>query len=71
MGHSEITNNNNPSIYTTQHRDLLFPWLGWTGHVGIATTDMMSPAGMNKNADQVIEVLAHRAHIEGQEGLPI
>lgn len=31
------------------------PWLA--GHVGIATTNMMSPAGMRKNADQVIEVL--------------
>lgn len=38
-------------------RDLLFPKLGWVGHVGIATTNMMSPAGMGNNADQVIEVL--------------
>lgn len=38
-------------------RDLLIPGLGWAGHVGIATTNMMSPAGMGNNADQVIEVL--------------
>jgi len=38
-------------------RELLMPGLGWAGHVGIATTNMMSPAGMGKNADQVIEVL--------------
>ncbi|WP_242601997.1 hypothetical protein [Legionella yabuuchiae] len=38
-------------------RDLLIPGLGWAGHVGIATTYMMSPAGMGNNADQVIEVL--------------
>jgi hypothetical protein len=38
-------------------RDLLMPKLGWAGHVGIATTDMMNPEGMKKNADQVIEVL--------------
>lgn len=38
-------------------RDLLFPKLGWIGHVGIATTNMMSPAVMMNNADQVIEVL--------------
>lgn len=38
-------------------RDLIVPKLGWIGHVGIATTNMMSPAGMGNNADQVIEVL--------------
>ena len=38
-------------------RDLLIPGLGWAGHVGIATTNMMSPAGMGNHADQVIEVL--------------
>lgn len=38
-------------------RDLLMPKLGWAGHVAIATTDMLSPEGMKKNADQVIEVL--------------
>jgi hypothetical protein len=38
-------------------RDLLIPGLGWAGHVGISTTYMMSPKGMEKNADQVIEVL--------------
>lgn len=38
-------------------RDLLIPGLGWVGHVGIATTYMMSPEGMGNNADQVIEVL--------------
>ncbi|MDP1602849.1 MAG: hypothetical protein Q8M03_06245 [Legionella sp.] len=38
-------------------RDLFFPGLGWVGHVGIATTYMMSPEGMGSNADQVIEVL--------------
>lgn len=38
-------------------RDLLIPGLGWAGHVGIATTNMTSPVGMGKNADQVIEVL--------------
>jgi len=38
-------------------RDLLILGLGWAGHVGIATTNMMSPAGMGNNADQVIEVL--------------
>lgn len=38
-------------------RELLIPGLGWAGHVGIATTNMASPAGMGNNADQVIEVL--------------
>lgn len=38
-------------------RDLNYKYLGWLGHVGIATTYMMSPKGMEKNADQVIEIL--------------
>ncbi|KTC81718.1 hypothetical protein [Legionella brunensis] len=38
-------------------RDLLVPGMGWLGHVGISTTYMTSPDGMQKNADQVIEVL--------------
>ncbi|KTD24590.1 MULTISPECIES: hypothetical protein [Legionella] len=38
-------------------RDLQIPGLGWAGHVGIATTYMMSPESMKNNADQVIEVL--------------
>ena len=38
-------------------RDLDYWGLGWLGHVGIATTNMMSPAGMGLNADQVIEIL--------------
>ncbi|MFW2535200.1 hypothetical protein [Legionella sp. 28fT52] len=53
-----------PLIYAKQiypaeimGRDLLVPGLGWIGHVGIATTYMMSSAGMSNNADQVIEIL--------------
>lgn len=38
-------------------RDLNVFGLGWVGHVGIATTDMTSPAGMNQNANKVIEIL--------------
>lgn len=53
-----------PLIYAKQiypaevlGRDLNLPGLGWIGHVGISTTYRMSPEGMGKNADQVIEVL--------------
>ncbi len=47
------------SIYPAEilGRDLNYPGLGWLGHVGIATTDMMSAAGMNQPATQVIEIL--------------
>lgn len=38
-------------------RKLLFPSLGWAGHVGITTTDMDSAKGMLQNANKVIEVL--------------
>lgn len=38
-------------------RDLNYPYLGWLGHVGIATANMSSPSGMNQNATQVIEIL--------------
>lgn len=38
-------------------RDLAYPFIGWLGHVGIATVNMSSPSGMNQNANQVIEVL--------------
>lgn len=38
-------------------RDLNYPGLGWLGHVGIATANMMDPGGMNQNASQVIEIL--------------
>lgn len=42
-------------------RNLNFPALGWVGHVGIATRDMMSASGMFKPADQVIEILNEAA----------
>ena len=39
-------------------RDLAYPPpIGWAGHVGIATTDMMDYTGMSSYADQVIEIL--------------
>jgi len=39
-------------------RDLAYPPpVGWAGHVGIATTDMMDYTGMSSYADQVIEIL--------------
>ena len=38
-------------------RDLDYPYLGWLGHVGIATADMSSAKGMLQNANLVIEIL--------------
>ncbi|MDX2346894.1 MAG: hypothetical protein QNK11_08505 [Legionella sp.] len=38
-------------------RDLNYPGLGRLGHVGITTTDMTSLQDMEKDADQVIEIL--------------
>jgi len=39
-------------------RDLVYPPpIGWAGHVGIATTDMMDYKGMSAFADQAIEIL--------------
>ncbi len=38
-------------------RSLNYPGLGWLGHVGIATRQMMNSKGMSTPADQVIEVL--------------
>src|SRR3990167_2166279 len=38
-------------------RDLNIPGLGWIGHVGLATANMMNPSGMNQNANLVIEIL--------------
>ena len=38
-------------------RDLLIPGLGWAVHIGIATTYVMSPEIIRKNAGPVIEVL--------------
>ena len=38
-------------------RKLLIYGLGWSGHVGITTTSMMSAEGMSRKADQVIEIL--------------
>lgn len=38
-------------------RKLLIYGLGWSGHVGITTTYMMSAEGMSRKANQVIEIL--------------
>lgn len=38
-------------------RSLNYPGLGWIGHVGIATRQMMSNKGMSIPANQVIEIL--------------
>ena len=38
-------------------RSLNYPGMGWLGHVGIATRQMMDPSGMSTPANQVIEIL--------------
>lgn len=38
-------------------RSLNYPGMGWLGHVGIATRQMMNSGGMSTPADQVIEIL--------------
>lgn len=38
-------------------RDLNYPYLGWLGHVGIATRQMIDSSGMSIPANQVIEIL--------------
>ena len=38
-------------------RSLNYHGMGWLGHVGIATRQMMDPSGMSTPANQVIEIL--------------
>lgn len=38
-------------------RSLNYPGMGWLGHVGIATRQMMDSSGMSTPANQVIEIL--------------